>query len=75
VGQKRNGFWDDVVPVVDPERCRRCADCPPLAACPVQGLSRTSLEDVPVADKDFCLGCYSCADACPHNAIILPRAR
>jgi carbon-monoxide dehydrogenase iron sulfur subunit len=71
--EEPSGFWDDVVPRVDPSLCRRCADCPPMAACSAQAIRRASPDSVPVADEDFCFGCYSCASACPYGAIILPR--
>ena len=71
--QEVRGFWDDIVPRVDAERCRRCADCPPMVSCPAQAFRRNGPESVPVTDEDFCFGCHSCAGACPHGAIILPR--
>jgi carbon-monoxide dehydrogenase iron sulfur subunit len=73
VEAKTSNLWEDVVPRVDPTRCRRCPDCPPMATCPAQGFRRSEPDSIPVADEDFCFGCYSCADACPHGAIILPR--
>lgn len=66
-------LWDDIVPRVDPARCVRCADCAPVAVYPAQSFRRDDPEGVPLASEDFCFGCYSCADACPHRAIILPR--
>lgn len=72
---ERSGFWEDIVPRVDPERCRRCADCPAVAACMTQGIRRKEPDDLPVVDDSICFGCYSCAGACPHGAIILPRFR
>jgi TPP-dependent indolepyruvate ferredoxin oxidoreductase alpha subunit len=70
---KAGGFWDDVVPQVDTERCRRCADCAPVAACLAQGFRREDPGSVPAVDANLCFGCYSCAGSCPHGAIILPR--
>jgi Fe-S-cluster-containing hydrogenase component 2 len=70
---KVRGIWDDIVPRVDPERCRRCLDCAPVAICTAHAFRRDGPDEVPVASEDFCFGCYSCADACPQGAIILPR--
>jgi Pyruvate/2-oxoacid:ferredoxin oxidoreductase delta subunit len=69
------GLWDDIVPRVDAERCVRCADCAAVAACLAQGFRRKDETSVPVVDESICFGCYSCAGACPHNAIIVPRFR
>jgi Fe-S-cluster-containing dehydrogenase component len=70
-----SGFWDDIVPRADPERCRLCADCPPVAACSAQSFRRDGPGSLPFADENFCFGCYSCANACPYKAIVLPRHR
>jgi Fe-S-cluster-containing dehydrogenase component len=69
----RNDFWDDIAPQVDPYLCRRCADCAPVAVCLAKGVRRDDPEGVPYVDTSICFGCYSCAGACPHGAIILPR--
>jgi Fe-S-cluster-containing dehydrogenase component len=71
VGQETS-FWEDIVPRVDPERCRRCRDCAPVAVCLARAFHRNGEDGVPVVDEDFCFGCYSCAGACLHKAIILP---
>jgi Fe-S-cluster-containing hydrogenase component 2 len=68
-----SGFWDDIVPRVDPEKCRRCADCPVVAACLARSYRRDDPDDVPVVDEQICFGCYSCAGACPYGAVLLPR--
>jgi carbon-monoxide dehydrogenase iron sulfur subunit len=73
MSQEAGGFWTDIVPRADPERCRHCADCAAVAACLAQGLRRDSQDQVPYADENVCFGCYSCVGACPHGAILLPR--
>jgi Fe-S-cluster-containing dehydrogenase component len=70
---KTNGLWEDVVPRVDPELCRRCEDCPPVASCLASAFRRDGPGTVPYPDENVCFGCYSCAAACPFDAIILPR--
>lgn len=70
--REQSGFWADIVPRVDPERCRRCAECPAVAACLAQAFRREDPDNVPAVDESFCFGCYSCAGACPHGAINLP---
>ncbi len=73
MGQDGSSLWDDLVPRVDPQRCRRCADCPPLAVCLVQGFRRDSPTGLPTTDQDHCLGCYACVGACSYGAILLPK--
>ena len=68
------GLWDDITPRVDCDLCRCCADCPPVAACATGALRRLRPDGPPVPDAGLCLGCYTCADACPCKAIIPPRA-
>ncbi|NIV28654.1 MAG: hypothetical protein GWN58_03785 [Anaerolineae bacterium] len=75
MSEASSGFWDDIIPKVDVELCRRCADCPPVAACLSNSFRRDGPGSVPVVDDRVCFGCYSCAGACPYDAIILPRAR
>ena len=70
-----SSLWDDIVPRVDAEKCKRCVDCPPLAACLSASIRRDGPESLPAIADRVCFGCYSCAGACPHKAITLPRAR
>ncbi|HIG8798700.1 TPA: 4Fe-4S dicluster domain-containing protein [Raoultella terrigena] len=51
------------VPVV----CHQCENAPCVAACPVAALSMG--EDRVEADASRCIGCQSCAVACPFGAI------
>jgi Fe-S-cluster-containing dehydrogenase component len=69
------GFWDDIVPKVDAELCQRCADCAAVAVCLAQGFRRENPDALPVVDESRCFGCYTCAGACHHGAVILPRMR
>jgi len=75
MSSESSGFWDEIVPRVDAEMCRHCADCPPVAACLARSFNRADPEGVPAIDDRLCFGCYSCAGACPHKAVILPRTR
>ena len=75
MSQGRSGFWDDIIPRVDAERCQRCTDCAAVAACLSNSIRQDGPGSVPVVDDRVCFGCYSCAGACLYGAIILPRAR
>lgn len=59
------GDWRAVRPVVDRERCVKCAIC--WINCPVQ-----CIEERPTwfdANLAACKGCGICAHECPHRAI------
>ncbi len=73
MGSGNRSLWEDLVPRVDPQRCRRCADCPPLAACLMQGFRREDPAGLPSVAQDCCLGCYACVGACPYGAIMPPK--
>lgn len=50
-----------------PVVCHQCENAPCVAACPVAALSMG--EDRVEADASRCIGCQSCAVACPFGAI------
>lgn len=52
--------------------CMHCADAPCVAACPVGCLSKDPETGFTVYDSTNCIGCKSCAMACPFGA---PRYR
>lgn len=47
--------------------CMHCADAPCITACPVGCLSKNEL-GLTVYDSTNCIGCHSCAMACPFGA-------
>jgi carbon-monoxide dehydrogenase iron sulfur subunit len=54
--------------------CRQCADAPCLSSCPTKAISR--LRDktkTVVIDRDTCIGCGKCVDACPFGAMLFVR--
>lgn len=52
--------------------CMHCADAPCIAACPVGCLSKDPETGFTIYDNTNCIGCKSCAMACPFGA---PRYR
>ena len=65
--QVPTGLWRTVRPVIDYERCHRCAwICSTL--CPDSTI-RVNEEGYPVIDYEHCKGCLICMTSCPTQAI------
>ncbi len=48
--------------------CMHCEDAPCIAACPVGCISKDSDTGFTIYDNTNCIGCKSCAMACPFGA-------
>jgi pyruvate ferredoxin oxidoreductase gamma subunit len=65
--QVPTGLWRTVRPVIDYQRCRRCAwICSTL--CP-DSVIRVNQEGYPEIDYEHCKGCLICMASCPSHAI------
>ncbi len=62
---QRTGDWRAERPVVDREKCVKCATC--WAFCPCQCIVEKPFWFE--ANLEFCKGCGICAQECPHGAI------
>ena len=47
--------------------CLHCEDSPCLMGCPTGAITRDSRTQAVRVDKDLCIGCKSCALACPFG--------
>ncbi len=48
--------------------CNHCAKPACVPICPVQALSKNSKTGIVTVDRDMCIACGSCLDACPFGA-------
>ena len=48
--------------------CMHCSPAPCVTACPVGCLRKDPQTDLTVFDNRDCIGCHSCAMACPFGA-------
>ena len=47
--------------------CRHCADSPCLIGCPTGAIYRDEKSQAILVNEDRCIGCHSCALACPFG--------
>jgi Fe-S-cluster-containing dehydrogenase component/formate-dependent nitrite reductase membrane component NrfD len=52
------------------ERCNHCDDAPCITICPTKALFRRD-DGIVDFDADRCIGCKSCMQACPYDAIYI----
>jgi len=52
-----------------PTMCQHCSDAPCVAACPTRALWRDDDDGMVSLDKDRCVGCHRCEEACPYDAL------
>ncbi len=51
-----------------PVYCHQCARAPCKKACPVDAIARNE-RGVVLIDKELCIGCKECLEACPFGAM------
>ncbi len=56
------------------ERCNHCTDAPCVTICPVNALEKRP-DGIVDVDRDACIGCKACMQACPYDAIYLNEDR
>ena len=64
------GTFPDVTRKFSVMRCNQCDDAPCMAICPTSALFRADNGVVDFQD-DNCIGCKSCMNACPYDALYI----
>ncbi len=55
-------------------RCNHCADAPCITICPTKALHKRD-DGIVDLDQSRCIGCASCLQACPYDAIHIDERR
>ena len=64
------GTFPDVARKFNVMRCNQCDDAPCMTICPTSALFRAPNGVVDFQDDD-CIGCKSCMNACPYDALYI----
>ena len=67
VERSYEGAYPDTKRIITPMLCMLCGNPACVEVCPT-GASSVTEDGIVVIDKETCIGCKSCMDACPYGA-------
>lgn len=67
VTEVTRGTFPDVTRTFISATCRHCAKAPCAMVCPTGAITRRIEDGIVLVDKEKCIGCRDCLDACPFG--------
>ncbi|MCR4416466.1 MAG: 4Fe-4S dicluster domain-containing protein [Ignavibacteria bacterium] len=63
-----HGKFPDLHMEIRTERCNHCTNTPCVSVCPTGASHIHEWGGIVLVDKDLCIGCKACVEACPYDA-------